>query len=723
MSTIKLENLLGSENWREWFEELAPEEANKFLSLGEEAWKQLESIGANDLLSWQILYELDDGQWEALQSMGLPQNGYDGSYQEAILNLISGNEYSSLFETTNWSSQPLSSVLEGVAELTETIKESLESSINTAGSLSQFLNDNELEVIANNYVSPFIDFQRELQGLIESLEIMPSQVDDELQRIINETINDPLGLSEANNNAVTVSSTLPTLTEIAKGLDDTKRELVIDFGGAKISSAIELPLKEFLGTSLGLDLEVLNDLPEIQINLEAELQGGIRLEIDLEAENVGEIVKIDTHGINSKQNDSQDFSVLFRGNVNGTTEIPTWLGVDQSDIENLLVVGGSANLDLQTTKENPSYEEGLVALQDIGEGMTYETSSDVYVKLNTDISSNIVESIGTAVEDRITALSDAFDVGTDLASWVNLINEVSDLIIDIADASESIGELPEWIPEAAEQTYSKFSSGLRKAAEGISAVKNEVFDSEKFLELINAELSQYETGLSLNLIAEPSSNEKPTETQEYIGEPQILKFRSLAESTSSDLEPLTASGEFNISDSADWKTVSEDQSFQIHQLETNILRDKDGNAIKSFINEQANHVEGLTYELDLDGKEIDISKSSISEKEIVIVVGEQSIIPDSIDLISNENGEQSLLVTLPEDTVFQQETGIHALPLDFEEANGQWELSDTTKQIFESDLIQGFEYSEQASKDEGLSLKNLFINTGRSSSLPVLKPA
>ena len=44
MSTIKLENLLGSENWREWFEELAPEEANKFLSLGEEAWKQLESI-------------------------------------------------------------------------------------------------------------------------------------------------------------------------------------------------------------------------------------------------------------------------------------------------------------------------------------------------------------------------------------------------------------------------------------------------------------------------------------------------------------------------------------------------------------------------------------------------------------------------------------------------------------------------------------------------------
>ena len=29
-------------------------------------------------------------------------------------------------------------------------------------------------------------------------------------------------------------------------------------------------------------------------------------------------------------------------------------------------------------------------------------------------------------------------------------------------------------------------------------------------------------------------------------------------------------------------------------------------------------------------------------------------------------------------------------------------------------MIQGFEYSEQAAKDEGLSLKNLFINTGRS---------
>ena len=54
--------------------------------------------------------------------------------------------------------------------------------------------------------------------------------------------------------------------------------------------------------------------------------------------------------------------------------------------------------------------------------MTYETSSDFYIKLNTDVSSSIVENIGKAVEDRITALSDAFDVGTDLASWVNLIN-------------------------------------------------------------------------------------------------------------------------------------------------------------------------------------------------------------------------------------------------------------------------------------------------------------
>ena len=154
-------------------------------------------------------------------------------------------------------------------------------------------------------------------------------------------------------------------------------------------------------------------------------------------------------------------------------------------------------------------------------------------------------------------------------------------------------------------------------------------------------------------------------------------------------------------------------SFHIQQLETNILRDKDGNAIKSFINEQANYVSGLTYELDLDSKEIDISQSSISEKEIVIVVGEQSIIPDSVDLVSNEDGEQSLLITLPEDTVFQQKTGIHALQ-DFEDANGQWGSSDTTKQIFESDLIQGFEYSEQAAKDEGLRLKNLSINTGRS---------
>ena len=78
----------------------------------------------------------------------------------------------------------------------------------------------------------------------------------------------------------------------------------------------------------------------------------------------------------------------FKGEVTGDTKIPKWLGISQSDIETMLVVGGSANLDLQTTKENPSYEEGLVALQDIGEGMTYETNSDVYIKLNTEISSN-----------------------------------------------------------------------------------------------------------------------------------------------------------------------------------------------------------------------------------------------------------------------------------------------------------------------------------------------
>ena len=96
MSIIKLENLLGSENWTEWFEGLATEEATKFLSMGEEAWKKLDSIGTDDLLSWQILYELDDGQWEALQSMGLAQSEYNGSYQEAVLNLISDNKYLSL---------------------------------------------------------------------------------------------------------------------------------------------------------------------------------------------------------------------------------------------------------------------------------------------------------------------------------------------------------------------------------------------------------------------------------------------------------------------------------------------------------------------------------------------------------------------------------------------------------------------------------------------------
>ena len=193
---------------------------------------------------------------------------------------------------------------------------------------------------------------------------MPSQVANELQTILNETINKPLGLNESDKSSVTITSTLPTLTEIANGLDSPKRELVIDFGGAKLKSIIELPLKEFLGTSLGIDLEVLNDLPEIEVNLEAELQGGIRLEIDLDAEDSGDIVKIDTHGINPDRNHSQDLSVLFEGNVvSGTTEIPTWLGISQSEIENLLVVGGSANLDLQTTKENPSYDKGLVALQ------------------------------------------------------------------------------------------------------------------------------------------------------------------------------------------------------------------------------------------------------------------------------------------------------------------------------------------------------------------------
>ena len=714
MSIIKLENLLGSENWTEWFEGLAPEEATKFLSLGEEAWKKLDSIGTDDLLSWQILYELDDGQWEALQSMGLAQSGYNGSYQEAVLNLISDNKYTSLYETANWSSQPLSSLLEGVAGLIETIKESIETSISTAGALAQFLDDNKLEALTEDYISPFIDFQSELQELIESVELMPSQVANELQTILNETINEPLGLNESDKSSVTITSTLPTLTEIANGLDSPKRELVIDFGGAKLKSIIELPLKEFLGTSLGIDLEILNDLPEIEVNLEAELQGGIRLEIDLDAEDSGDIVKIDTHGINPDRNHSQDLSVLFEGNVvSGTTEIPTWLGISQSDIENLLVVGGSANLDLQTTKENPSYDKGLVALQDIGEGMTYETSSDFYIKLNTDVSSSIVENIGKAVEDRITALSDAFDVGTDLASWVNLINEVSDLVGNIAEASESIGELPDWVPESAKKTYTEFSSGLGSAAEGISALKNEIFDSEEFVELINDELNRYETGLSLNLLAKPSSDKRPTETQEYIGSPQILNFSTLAADSTNDQQPFAESGEFQVSEDADWSTTSEEQNFKILQLEENILRDTNGIAITSFINEQAVHITGLTYKLDLASKNIDFNRSSISENEIVVVIGEQTIIPESVDLVSSENGEKSLLITLQENTIFEDQNGVLTLPVDFEEANGKWAASETTRELFESDLIKGFEYSEKATEENSLKLQTLSVNTSR----------
>ena len=148
-------------------------------------------------------------------------------------------------------------------------------------------------------------------------------------------------------------------------------------------------------------------------------------------------------------------------------------------------------------------------------------------------------------------------------------------------------------------------------------------------------------------------------------------------------------------------------------LETNILKGKDGMAIMSFINEQAEHVSGLSYKLDLTSKNIDISQSSISEKEIVVVVGEQSIIPETVNLVSNDAGEQSLLITLPGDTVFKEKEGVHALPLDFEQANGQWENSETTRQLFEADLIQGFEYSEQATKEEGVRIKDLSVNSGR----------
>ena len=64
MSTIKLENLLGAKTGESGLRSWPRERTNFYLA----AWKQLESIGANDLLSWQILYELDDGQWKALQS-------------------------------------------------------------------------------------------------------------------------------------------------------------------------------------------------------------------------------------------------------------------------------------------------------------------------------------------------------------------------------------------------------------------------------------------------------------------------------------------------------------------------------------------------------------------------------------------------------------------------------------------------------------------------------
>ena len=264
----------------EWFFNLEKAPSDRILRLDPQAWPILEDFDHEGLSQWKQLSDLSPQVWTAIRRFNFDD------YGRQVLEAIGSGDTNTLKGLTSWNVSTLHCVLAGLVMLTDAVADQLEGGLLDSAALASFLSESEREHYAESLSQPLRDLQ---SGLLQLGPVLPNQLVAQLQQLVDNTINNELGLEGADR--VDVRGTIPDIENLPAS--PTTYWLELDFSGLSTSVSLPLPIDSLVSSALGVTLD---DLPELSANLTAELQGGLRFGIDLATTVPSQALLLDTNG-------------------------------------------------------------------------------------------------------------------------------------------------------------------------------------------------------------------------------------------------------------------------------------------------------------------------------------------------------------------------------------------------------------------------------------------
>ncbi|MEB3241456.1 MAG: hypothetical protein VKJ31_05350, partial [Synechococcus sp.] len=486
------ELLTGNQELMQWFMQLDHAPANHILRLDGDAWEILagteEEVGFTSMQQWNDLASLKPAVWTAMRQIEF--NDYQ--YRREILEALRDGEQEHFNNLTGWSNQPLTCLIAAAAILADSAVGLISEGLSGDGSLAQFLGESERSALAASITEPLREFQLQLtaweSGDRDSWRgLLPSQLVDYLQELLNSTINDPLDLD--GEHRVTITGNLPTLEQIRDGVPSGVHWLELDFSGIELISDVSLPLDALLSSALGFNVPGLADLPELDLEFSAGVNGGFRFGLDFSESSPEQMVLIDTEGLQGVG--TPDLAVQFSAAAGAELDLqlPQWLDgvIEADDLARLVTLDGQASLDFHALLQDPSLPSGLLALGSLADGLGISTEASLELNLNADLEGldGLVSNFAEAVQAQLEQLAAEFSIDDCAASWLNFVDQVISLVGNLADGAEQIPALPTWVPSEARAGLESFSAGLRDVADGLAGFRDQVLDADAFVGLIN----------------------------------------------------------------------------------------------------------------------------------------------------------------------------------------------------------------------------------------------
>jgi len=459
-----------------WFFALAKAPSDRILRLDPRAWPILDAFNHGTLSQWQQLAELSPRVWTAIRRFDFDD------YGRQVLEAIRAGDAPALAGLTSWDLSTLRCVLAGLALFTDAVADQLESSLLGSATLAPLISEADRQRYAASLSQPLRNLQ---SGLLQMGPLLPQQLVQQLQLLLDQSINTPLGLT--GNQRVVARGSLPNLEALPAGAGAAPYWLELDFSGLRTSVSLPLPIEALVSSALGVAPA---GLPVLSAELTAQLQGGLRFGIDLATAVPSQALLLDTNGTLQAFDGTRaellaGFSATL--SLDPAYSPPGWLaGINLTDLVRL---DGAAYLDLVSLADDPRLGAGVLPLAEAGQGLELRADAALSLRFAREgDAAALFESFSQAVSEQLTALGNALAIGSPgacPAAWLAFVDRFIGLVSTLSGRVDQLPALPAWLPAEAAAASRGLATGLRQVAGQLERFRSQVLDAENFVGLVN----------------------------------------------------------------------------------------------------------------------------------------------------------------------------------------------------------------------------------------------